>query len=206
MGCGILCRSPFPDRRSRTCHIPVPHARCADSRALARRSFQRERGKARRTQADYGTVMDLSGVTCFPHPHFEYESQSVERSDAALETSWTAWPGACWRCPTAACWHPAGPPSASCHARAPRPLRAATGGAVLDDGDRIPRRPKLDLAHRRFVRVLGTLYCLGVDAARLVIREVRRLDVVGLGVAHHLGGEVVAVAERLLVLAHQHVG
>lgn len=86
------------------------------SRPVARWSFQRERGKARRTQADYGTVMDLSGVTgrealtlvwhggtattvtrhfrlmsclvgvtCFPRPHFEYDSQRVEHADAALD-------------------------------------------------------------------------------------------------------------------------
>lgn len=87
------------------------------SQPVARWSFQRERGKSRRTQADYGTVMDLSGltgrdaltlvwhggtdttvtrhfrltscmigVTCFPDPHFEYNSQSVEHTDAALDT------------------------------------------------------------------------------------------------------------------------
>lgn len=86
------------------------------SQAVARWSFQRERGKARRTQADYGTVMDLSGVTgrealtlvwhggadttvtrhfrltscmvgvtCFPDPHFEYDRQRIEHTDAALD-------------------------------------------------------------------------------------------------------------------------
>lgn len=86
------------------------------SQPVARWSFQRERGKSRRTQADYGTIMDLSGltgrdaltlvwhggtdttvtrhfrltrcmvgVTCFPDPHIEYNSQSVEHTDAALD-------------------------------------------------------------------------------------------------------------------------
>lgn len=85
------------------------------STPVARWSFQRERGKSSRTQADYGTVMDLSGltgrdaltlvwyggtattvtrhfrltrcmvgVTCFPDPHIEYNSDSVEHADAAL--------------------------------------------------------------------------------------------------------------------------
>lgn len=87
------------------------------SQPVARWSFQRERGKSRRTQADYGTVMDLSGltgrdaltliwhggtdttvtrhfrltscmvgVTCFPAPRIEYNSQSVEHTDAALDS------------------------------------------------------------------------------------------------------------------------
>ncbi|WP_373743016.1 hypothetical protein, partial [Achromobacter insuavis] len=87
------------------------------SQPVARWSFQRERGKSRRTQSDYGTVMDLSGltgrealtlvwhggtdttitrhfrltrcmvgVTCFPDPHFEYNSQSVDHADPALDS------------------------------------------------------------------------------------------------------------------------
>ena len=92
------------------------------------------------------------------------------------------------------------------HARHFRRLRAARGGAVLDDGHRVQRRAELRLAHRQFVAVLRVLHGVRINAARLLVGKVQRLDVVGLGVADDLGREVVAVAEWQLVLAHQHIG